>query len=67
MAEFLTIDTMDDIGASEGTEEGLGELLLDCHTFLHELLERRQSRWVERDGQRLLHRLGCFVEWQTLH
>jgi hypothetical protein len=67
MAEFLILDKTEASSSNDNSEEGLGELLLECHNFLNELLARRQSKWVERDGQRLLKRLGSFVEWQTLH
>jgi len=67
MADFYVPSEVEGLAESEVGAESLGELLLDCHTFLNLLLARRQSKWVERDGQRLLSRLGTLVEWQTLH
>jgi hypothetical protein len=67
MADFYLPSEVDGSAASEVGAESLGDLLLDCHTFLTLLLARQQSKWVERDGQRLLCRLGALVEWQTLH
>ncbi len=62
-SETETVNLADDLDV-----DNLGELLLECHTFLSALLERRQQPlWVERDGQRLLGRLGSLVEWQTVH
>lgn len=67
MDEFLVVDDAAIPTGHETTDEGLGELLLECHTFVADLLSRQQSRRVEREGRRLLERLGTFVDWHTLH
>ena len=59
-----------DADLSEGhslSVENIGDLLLDCHTFLTEMLSRRQPEAVRREGRRLLSRLDALVDWETLH
>jgi hypothetical protein len=67
MDEFLTVDDAASPSAHESADECLGELLLDCHSFVAQLLSREQPLWVRREGRLLLERLGTFVDWHTLH
>jgi hypothetical protein len=67
MSEFRTLDLIEPATAHDIDDESVHDLLLDCHAFLAQLLAARQRKWVERDGQRLLNRLGSFVDWQTVH
>ena len=67
MSEFRTLDLIEPSTAHDIDDESVHDPLLDCHAFLGQLLATRQNKWVERDGQRLLKRLGSFVDWQTVH
>ena len=67
MSEFRTLDLIEPSPAHDIAEECVNDLLLDCHAFLGQLLVTQQRKWIERDGQRLLKRLGSFVDWQTVH
>lgn len=67
MSEFRTLDLIEPSNGHDIDDECVHDLLLDCHAFLAELLSTQQRKWVERDGQRLLNRLGSFVDWQTVH
>jgi len=67
MSEFRTLDLLEPTAAHDIDDESVHDLLLDCHAFLGQLLATQQRKWVERDGQRLLNRLGSFVDWQTVH
>ena len=67
MSEFRTLDLLEPTAAHDIDDESVHDLLLDCHAFLGQLLATEQRKWIERDGQRLLNRLGSFVDWQTVH
>jgi len=67
MSEFRTLDLLEPTAAHDIDDESVHDLLLDCHAFLGQLLATQQRKWIERDGQRLLNRLGSFVDWQTVH
>ena len=67
MSEFRTLDLLEPTNAHDIDDESVHDLLLDCHAFLGQLLATQQRKWIERDGQRLLNRLGSFVDWQTVH
>jgi hypothetical protein len=67
MSEFRTLDLIEPSNGHDIDDECVNDLLLDCHAFLAELLSTQQRKWIERDGQRLLKRLGSFVDWQTVH
>ena len=67
MSEFRTLDLIEPVTAHDLDDESVHDLLLDCHAFLGQLLATEQRKWIERDGQRLLNRLGSFVDWQTVH
>ena len=46
-------------------EEDVEELLADMHSFLAELLERQQPKWVKQEGLRLFKELSEIISWNT--
>lgn len=48
-------------------EEDQQELLCDCHTFLAEVLDRKNPAWLQNDGLKLLGRLEEVLSWYKIH
>lgn len=48
-------------------EQDQQELLCDCHTFLEQVLDRKNPMWLQADGLKLLNRLSEALGWYKIH
>ena len=53
--------------ASQIEDEDVYDLIVDCQSFIAEIMERRLPKSVERQGTLLLGRLNASLDWQTVH
>ena len=53
--------------ASQLEDEDVYDLIVDCQSFIAEIMERRLPKSVERQGSLLLGRLNASLDWQTVH
>jgi hypothetical protein len=53
--------------ASQIEDEDVYDLIVDCQSFIAEIMERRLPKSVERQGSLLLGRLNASLDWQTVH
>jgi hypothetical protein len=53
--------------ASQLEDEDVYDLIVDCQSFIAEVMERRLPKSVERQGSLLLGRLNASLDWQTVH
>ena len=53
--------------ASQIEDEDVYDLIVDCQSFIAEVMERRLPKSVERQGSLLLGRLNASLDWQTVH
>jgi len=53
--------------ASQIEDEDVYDLIVDCQSFIAEIMERRLPNSVERQGSLLLGRLNASLDWQTVH
>ena len=53
--------------ASQIEDEDVYDLIVDCQSFIAEIMERRLPQSGERQGSLLLGRLNAALDWQTVH
>jgi len=53
--------------AAQLEDEDVYDLIVDCQSFIAEIMERKLPKSVERQGSLLLGRLNASLDWQTVH